>query len=60
MKVVIEYFNRDTCDSAFEGTGRFSNRQINWDKTVCAGSTNKSGDTCNVSEIFRKNAIRWV
>ncbi|KAL7041465.1 hypothetical protein ACKWTF_000792 [Chironomus riparius] len=47
MKVVIEYFNRDTCDSAFEGTGRFSNIQINWDKTVCAGSNNKSGDTCD-------------
>ena len=52
MKVVIEYFTHDTCDASFEGTGRFSNHQINWNKTVCAGSMNKTGDTCNVSFSF--------
>ena len=48
MKVVINYFSRDKCDKSFEDTDKFSNMRINWNKTVCAGSQNKTGDTCNV------------
>jgi Trypsin len=49
MKVTIEYFDRRVCDESFEDSERLKREQIDWSKMLCAGSTNKSGDTCNVS-----------
>lgn len=54
MKVTIEYFNQTKCDSIFEDEDKLDGKGINWSKMVCAGSTNKTGDTCNVSEIYSK------
>ncbi|KAG5675566.1 hypothetical protein PVAND_005460 [Polypedilum vanderplanki] len=47
MKVIIEYFKPADCNEAFADNTKLSNNQINWDKMVCAGSHNKTGDTCN-------------
>jgi hypothetical protein len=46
MKVTIEYFDQNRCNTVYEDDDKLANG-INWDKMVCAGSTNKTGDTCN-------------
>lgn len=48
MKVTIEYFDQNSCDYMYEDDARLAGRGINWSKMVCAGSTNKTGDTCDV------------
>lgn len=49
MKVTIEYFAQQKCDDYYEDEDKLEGKGINWLKMVCAGSTNKTGDTCNVS-----------
>ena len=49
MKVTIEYFDQNRCDFMYEEDSRLAGKGINWSKMVCAGSTNKTGDTCDVS-----------
>lgn len=49
MKVIIEYFNQERCNNIYEDDDKLAGKGINWNKMVCAGSTNKTGDTCNVS-----------
>jgi len=49
MKVVIEYFDQARCNEVYEDDEKLGEQGINWSKMVCAGSTNKTGDTCNVS-----------
>ena len=46
MKVMIEYFNREACDNSFKGYDKLKTGGIDWDRMVCAGNTNKTGDTC--------------
>lgn len=46
MKVMIEYFNRDVCDESFNGVDKLKTGGIDWDRMICAGNTNKTGDTC--------------
>lgn len=48
MKVTIEYFNQTKCNMIYEDDEKLEGKGINWSKMVCAGSTNKTGDTCNV------------
>jgi hypothetical protein len=47
MKVTIEYFDENKCNDAYEDDEKLE-KGINWSKMLCAGSTNKTGDTCNV------------
>lgn len=51
MKVTIEYFDQAKCNDIYEDDEKLEGRGINWSKMVCAGSTNKTGDTCNVSKV---------
>jgi secreted trypsin-like serine protease len=48
MKVTIDYFNQSRCNDIYEDDEKLEGKGINWSKMVCAGSTNKTGDTCNV------------
>lgn len=48
MKVTIEYFDQNRCNNLYEDDARLAGTGINWSKMVCAGSTNKTGDTCDV------------
>lgn len=48
MKVTIEYFDQQRCDEVYEDEDKLEGKGINWRKMVCAGSSNKTGDTCNV------------
>jgi hypothetical protein len=48
MKVTIEYFDQNTCNDVYEDDEKLEGRGTNWSKMICAGSTNKTGDTCNV------------
>jgi Trypsin len=50
MKVTIEYFEQKRCDDIYDDDEKLEGKGINWSKMVCAGSTNKTGDTCNVSK----------
>ena len=47
MKVVIEYFDQPTCEDTYKYSGKLASGSIDWDRMICAGSTNKTGDTCN-------------
>lgn len=49
MKVTIDYFDEKKCDEIYEDEEKLEGKGITWSKMVCAGSTNKTGDTCNVS-----------
>lgn len=51
MKVTIEYFDQEKCNEVYEDEEKLEGKGINWSKMVCAGSTNKTGDTCNVSLV---------
>ena len=51
MKVTLEYFSRGVCDYQYEDDDKLDGKGINWSKMVCAGSNNKTGDTCNVSDV---------
>lgn len=57
MKVTIEYFDQNRCNFLYEDDSRFVGNGINWSKMVCAGSTNKTGDTCDVSEFKIQNVF---
>lgn len=57
MKVTIDYFDRQRCNDVFEDEDKLDGKGINWDKMICAGSTNKTGDTCNVSLIIDKTNL---
>lgn len=60
MKVTIEYFNKKKCEDIFEDEDKLNDKAINWSKMICAGSTNKTGDTCNVREFYlaRKSFLK--
>lgn len=47
MKVTIEYFDQSRCCEVYCDDEKLDGKGINWSKMVCAGSTNKTGDTCN-------------
>lgn len=47
MKVTVEYFDQQKCDEIYEDEDKLDGKGINWSKMVCAGSTNKTGDTCS-------------
>lgn len=47
MKVTIDYFNKSRCEEVYEDDEKLDGKGINWSKMICAGSTNKTGDTCN-------------
>jgi secreted trypsin-like serine protease len=49
MKVTIEYFDQTRCNQVYDDDEKLDGKGINWSKMVCAGSTNKTGDTCNVN-----------
>lgn len=57
MKVTIDYFDRQRCNDVFEDEDKLDGKGINWEKMICAGSTNKTGDTCNVSLIIDETKI---
>lgn len=47
MKVVIDYFDRPTCEEIYGPSGKLASGAVDWERMICAGSTNKTGDTCN-------------
>ncbi|CRK92188.1 CLUMA_CG005748, isoform A [Clunio marinus] len=47
MKVIIEYFSQETCNRIYSDDSKLTQNGINFDKMICAGSTNKTGDTCD-------------
>ena len=49
MKVIIEYMKPETCNNAFEYSSMLANNRFDDDAMICSGSTNKTGDSCNVS-----------
>lgn len=49
MKVILDYADQATCDAAYSNDAKLKGKPIDWSKMVCAGSTNKTGDTCTVS-----------
>lgn len=49
MKVKIEFFDENVCNAVYEDEEKLDGQKINFSKMICAGSTNKTGDTCNVS-----------
>lgn len=51
MKVTIEFFDQDRCNAVYEDEEKLDGQNINFSKMLCAGSTNKTGDTCNVNKI---------
>jgi hypothetical protein len=51
MKVVIEYFDKPTCEETYMYSGKLASGSIDWDRMICAGSNNKTGDTV---EIIKK------
>lgn len=46
-KVTIEYFDQSRCNEVYDDDEKLDGKGINWSKMICAGSTNKTGDTCN-------------
>jgi len=46
QKVTIEYFDQATCNEVFEDDPKLRGQGVDWAKMVCAGSSNKTGDTC--------------
>lgn len=46
MKVMIEYFDHTICDKSFKGVDNLKKGAVDWNRMVCAGSNNKTGDTC--------------
>jgi secreted trypsin-like serine protease len=46
MKVTIDYFSRESCAEIFSSNPKLKNREVDWDRMICAGSSNTSGDTC--------------
>jgi prostasin len=52
MKVILDSADEQMCNKVYEDDGKMQEKQINWSKMICAGSTNKTGDTCAVSLIF--------
>lgn len=51
MKVTIEYFDQNRCNYMYDDDARLDGKGINFSKMICAGSTNKTGDSCDVSKI---------
>lgn len=47
MKVTIEYFDETKCNEHYDGNNQFFNSKVDYETMICAGSTNKSGDSCN-------------
>lgn len=52
MKVTIDYFNREQCDDIFRNVDRLKKGEIDWERMLCAGSYNKSGDSCQGRQFF--------
>jgi hypothetical protein len=48
MKVTLENAEKQKCEETYEEDSRLEGKQINWSKMICAGSNNKTGDTCSV------------
>lgn len=46
MKVTIDYFSREQCEETFSRNNKFASGEVDWNRMICAGSMNKSGDTC--------------
>lgn len=59
MKVTIEYFDQARCNEVYEDDEKLDGKGINFSKIVCAGSTNKTGDTCNVSTILADSSNQF-
>lgn len=53
MKVVIDYFDKPSCEETYLYSGKLASGSIDWDRMLCAGSTNKTGDTV----IYKINKI---
>lgn len=49
MKVTLDYAEQSRCDAVYANDAKLKGKPIDWSKMVCAGSTNKTGDTCSVS-----------
>lgn len=49
MKVIIDYADPRKCTEVYGESQKLASKQTNPYKMICAGSINKTGDTCNVS-----------